>query len=631
MQEETETNKHQENRRINKKIKINWKRIRLSLKYRPDVLKLVLKMKKTIHKKKMLISQLKSQLKLLIKSQAVQSDSTTQTNLNNENSVTNDEAKSDESVKVSSIVEENEVKAWSLENSGENEKSIEDQVKEVAQSALQQTGMVYVESAGMYYDYKTGYYYNSELGLYYHTDTNCYYYYSDEKQTFVFHSYPDRSKTGTSAAFEAHERRKARKQRRDKEEGQGKHKRRKISKKKQTESSVKGDKVDNELKDLKNTDEKEVKSENVDTISQKVNIFNDETGTKKEDGTSKAENGESIKNSISKEQLEDGECSDTDSEEEDNNSEKAEESDASTATATDDESVAKHHPPCMRVIVRETSLPKLKVGSLFLVTKDGGTVGREGDHHTIVIRDTNVSRNHLDIKYDAKRNTYVATDLGSKNGTILNGTRMSESQIISQPLDVMHGSTIELGETKLLCHIHPGSDTCGHCEPGLIMESHEKEKAAAYTRTCSVQKQHQLELARLKNKYAPKPLLAIEETEYNDRAQVRRETVGSSHHSEKTMSSNLDTFIPAENKGFKLLQKMGWSKGEGLGKDGQGDVEPIPLVNNEGKTGLGAPTAPAPAPKKYNALGKATIHLASRSKLLKPAKAFQNQEESDEE
>lgn len=54
--------------------------------------------------------------------------------------------------------------------------------------------------------------------------------------------------------------------------------------------------------------------------------------------------------------------------------------------------VAKHHPPCMRVIVRETNLPKLKVGSLFLITKDGGTVGREGEQHTIIIRDHNVSR-----------------------------------------------------------------------------------------------------------------------------------------------------------------------------------------------------------------------------------------------
>lgn len=50
---------------------------------------------------------------------------------------------------------------WNIMANGETEKSIADQVKEVAQSALQNTGMVYVESAGMYYDYKTGYYYNS--------------------------------------------------------------------------------------------------------------------------------------------------------------------------------------------------------------------------------------------------------------------------------------------------------------------------------------------------------------------------------------------------------------------------------------------------------------------------------------
>lgn len=50
---------------------------------------------------------------------------------------------------------------WNIQSNGEIKKSIAEQVKEVAQSALQETGMVYVESAGMYYDYKTGYYYNS--------------------------------------------------------------------------------------------------------------------------------------------------------------------------------------------------------------------------------------------------------------------------------------------------------------------------------------------------------------------------------------------------------------------------------------------------------------------------------------
>lgn len=46
----------------------------------------------------------------------------------------------------------------------------------------------------------------------------------------------------------------------------------------------------------------------------------------------------------------------------------------------------------MRMIVKETKLRKLKVGSLYLITKDGGTVGREGDHHNIILRDPNVSK-----------------------------------------------------------------------------------------------------------------------------------------------------------------------------------------------------------------------------------------------
>ncbi|XP_072942492.1 uncharacterized protein [Epargyreus clarus] len=417
---------------------------------------------------------------------------------------------------------------WTKTENGEQEKSIAEQVKEVAQSAMQQSGMVYVESAGMYYDYKTGYYYNSELGLYYHTDTGCYYYYSEDQKTFVFHSYPDRSAEAQKVPEKQ------------------------IRKAKKHKKAMKCDDIGNLTK----------------TFSQV-----------------------SLRGPVAL------------------------------------ESVAKHHPPCMRVIVRETTLPKLKVGSLFLVTKDGGTIGREGEHHSILLNDCNVSRNHLNIEFNSDKRIYTAVDLGSKNGTILNGVRMSVSQKVSKPMEVVHGSTLQLGETKLLCHIHAGNDTCGHCEPGLIMEAEDKEKKTAYTRTCSVQQQHQLELARLKNKYAPKQL-AIEETAYNDRAQARRETVGSSHHSEKTQTADLDTCIAPDNKGFKLLEKMGWSKGEGLGKDSQGDTEPVPLISNEGKSGLGA--APVPLPHTTT-IGTATLRLAARTKMLQPpAKAFQPDDDDSE-
>ncbi|KAJ8717195.1 hypothetical protein PYW08_005594 [Mythimna loreyi] len=374
----------------------------------------------------------------------------------------------------------------------------------------------------------------------------------------------------------------------------------------------------NHTKKVKTDSSEDKTNDETTKVSEKVEVT-DATETSVNEEDKKEVSGE----------LEDGECSDTSTENSDEEDEDKK-SNISTSTASDDESVAKHHPPCMRVIVRETSLPKLRVGNLFIVTKDGGTVGREGEQHTILLRDNNVSRNHLDIQFDPSRNLYTATDLGSKNGTVLNGTRMSESQVMSKPMEIVHGSTIQLGETKLLCHIHPGNDTCGHCEPGLLMEAIEKEKKVAYTRTCNVQKQHQLELARLKNKYAPKPL-AIEETAYNDRAQARRDTVGSSHHSEKTQSSDVNTSITPENKGFKLLEKMGWNKGEGLGKVNQGETEPVPLISNEGKAGLGAGRVP-PAPLVKNSLGQATMRLANRTKLLKPpAKAFQNTLDDDEE
>ncbi|CAI9555384.1 unnamed protein product [Staurois parvus] len=42
-----------------------------------------------------------------------------------------------------------------------------------------------------------------------------------------------------------------------------------------------------------------------------------------------------------------------------------------------------------------------------------------------------------------------------------------------------------------------------------------------------------------------------------------------------------------ENKGFALLQKMGYKTGQALGKQGHGIVEPIPLNIKTGRSGIG--------------------------------------------
>ncbi|CAF4806213.1 unnamed protein product [Pieris macdunnoughi] len=52
----------------------------------------------------------------------------------------------------------------------------------------------------------------------------------------------------------------------------------------------------------------------------------------------------------------------------------------------------------------------------------------------------------------------------------------------------------------------------------------------------------------------------------------------------------------------------------------------IPLVGNEGKTGLGA----TPTPEPLGTLGPATMRLAAKTKMLQPpAKAFQNEPEDE--
>ncbi|XP_059516109.1 G patch domain-containing protein 11 isoform X1 [Myotis daubentonii] len=52
----------------------------------------------------------------------------------------------------------------------------------------------------------------------------------------------------------------------------------------------------------------------------------------------------------------------------------------------------------------------------------------------------------------------------------------------------------------------------------------------------------------------------------------------------------LKNALGCENKGFALLQKMGYKSGQALGKSGDGIVEPIPLNVKTGKSGIGHET-----------------------------------------
>jgi len=69
--------------------------------------------------------------------------------------------------------------------------------------------------------------------------------------------------------------------------------------------------------------------------------------------------------------------------------------------------------------------------------------------NSIALSDGKVSRNHA--KLDPVRNTYILTDLGSANGTFVNGVR------VTQPVRLRDGDSLQVGDTQLIFHASPAA------------------------------------------------------------------------------------------------------------------------------------------------------------------------------
>lgn len=50
------------------------------------------------------------------------------------------------------------------------------------------------------------------------------------------------------------------------------------------------------------------------------------------------------------------------------------------------------------------------------------------------------------------------------------------------------------------------------------------------------------------------------------------------HSFQGTEKASVNQSIPEKNRGFKMLQSMGWSKGQGLGREQGGIVDPLSVI-----------------------------------------------------
>ncbi|EDO45576.1 predicted protein [Nematostella vectensis] len=238
--------------------------------------------------------------------------------------------------------------------------------------------------------------------------------------------------------------------------------------------------------------------------------------------------------------------------------------------------------PCIRMIV--TSSSKLKTGTLFIVPCTGGHLGREKDSSNLVrIPDLEVSKHHCRIQYDQERRQYFIQDLGSRNGSFLNDARLSQSKDTSELHVLTHGDTLSVGGTRLLLHIHPGMETCDECEPGQV-QALDMTSANQVIQMANTSDARKKQLKLLKKAYGLdkdafcEPGDVMNKKKYKDRADIRRVKVGSDAPNQPdAIPSSVHRPINADNKGRKLLEKMGWKTGEGLGKEKSGRVEPVCL------------------------------------------------------
>ncbi|XP_077989398.1 angiogenic factor with G patch and FHA domains 1-like [Glandiceps talaboti] len=469
--------------------------------------------------------------------------------------------------------------------------SIADTLKATAEAALTQSGFVYDETSGLYYDYSTGYYYDSKNQLYYDQNTGIYYYYNQRTRTYEFHSQVEIPKQTIPEVKDALGDTNARERRK---------KRRKAAGKQNTKSStVKYDSsedeevieiTDNEPKHKKRESyQKKVKQKDIEVIE--IDVSDDSChGNNEEDcHDNKADSPVGLK---SDSEMEEGEISDSSKEE---SLEVMETESFTEDEEEEDEIVKEHWPACVRLIATESE--SLKLGTLFIITYMGGTIGRE-DSHSVCIPDIGVSKKHAEIGYNQDKQQYWIKDCGSQNGTVVNDNPLTvEAREESECSPLSHGDTVRIGTTVLRVHIHPGDETCNDCEPGIVQAALAKQETQTVTILTKEEREklRKKQLKQIKKKYMlanadyEDNTDAINNPNYSDRAQHRRKTVGSDNpHQKDDLPASVDRAIDKSNVGHKMLKKMGWKDGQLLGKHEQGLDKPIQVVVRDKKAGLGA-------------------------------------------
>ncbi|VDN54801.1 unnamed protein product [Dracunculus medinensis] len=251
---------------------------------------------------------------------------------------------------------------------------------------------------------------------------------------------------------------------------------------------------------------------------------------------------------------------------------------------------------CIRLI--EVS----NASKLHIVTMNGANIGNLHDCDVTISSSVDEkSEVFARIDYLDENSQYVITAMSEYNPLMVNGEYISKGSNVV----VNHFDEWKIGNNVLVAHIHYGSNTCTSCEPGLLAVSNKPNAKNFVNKKVSLEvsrrrtmKQLKAEYGLLDMDYIVSPSVKSNLRESNG-SNVNVKTSIYKHCQAKPLPEKLhfllsqktpsvEAPIDKSNKGYKLLQTMGWNSGEGLGRYRQGGTEPIINIKRTGRAGLGS-------------------------------------------
>ncbi|XP_022672225.1 angiogenic factor with G patch and FHA domains 1-like isoform X2 [Varroa jacobsoni] len=261
----------------------------------------------------------------------------------------------------------------------------------------------------------------------------------------------------------------------------------------------------------------------------------------------------------------------------------------------EDSNAITNYPPCIRFVVKQSQ--QLPPHSVQMLPFPGGVLGAPLKSD-LCVPDAGIGKRHCNIYFESDSQQYKVEQLDGNNPTKINGKPLKKGA----KHVLVHMDRFELGEgTQLEVHLHDRKDTCGNCEPGLLQRRAELDapspNSSANASSLSSEAQRRRNLKGLKKQYglAEEPYIEPwldDNPQYADRAGERRARVGSDFpHELDAAPAHAEVPMERSNKGFKMLQGMGWREGEGLGRSNQGGTQPVPVQMRNERAGIGSEDA----------------------------------------